>query len=91
MLELHCADRSRLLHVYLIRVGFHRHFGWPLPSEEAGNLLVSFCNGNNSGSCGPDFHDRDVAFSSQSSRAAALRFALQRMGFGNDVSVCCKH
>ena len=42
-------------------------FAWPLPSEEAGNLLVSFGDGGGSGcGCGAEFHDRNVALEIES-------------------------
>ena len=61
-----CANRSRCLRGGQISLDlgwFPRYFGWPLLSEEAGDLLVSFGDGGGSGgsSCGAEFHDRNIA------------------------------
>ena len=39
---------------------FPRWVGWPLPAEEAGDLLIGFGDGYSGGGCA-EFHDGDVA------------------------------
>lgn len=85
-----CVDRSRLLRVCLVRVGFpSRQIGWPLPEEEAGDFLVGLGDSLSGGSSA-DFHDRSVAFEPQFEGSGAS-FGFCEHGFSDCVSVNGEH
>ena len=60
-----------------------------LPSEEVGNLLVSF-GGGGGGGCGAEFHDGNIAFEPEFWGSGTV-FGFAEDGFSYVVPVGCKH
>ena len=86
---LSCVDRSRLLRVYLVRLGFPRLFRWPLFAEEASYLLVGLDDSRGGGGSAK-FHDWNVALEPEF-EGGGTSFGFEEDGFCDDVSVGGEH